>query len=210
MAALLFYLKPGEEVIMPSYTFVSTANAFVLRGAVPVFIDIRPDTLNMDETLIEEVSNTNTLGNIFTTGGNIGIETTAPTQALSVNGGAAPIKFLAQATKRMRITSSGNVGIGTTAPTYSLQILQDNTGAYPGDNTTGQLVISGIGTSSPCYTLDVSGAGRFTGGLTIATGGNVSIGTSSPCYTLDVSGAGRFTGGLTIATSTPGAWASNN
>ncbi|EFX66533.1 hypothetical protein DAPPUDRAFT_116309 [Daphnia pulex] len=110
----------------------------------------------------------------------------------------------------MRITSSGNVGIGTTAPTYSLQILQDNTGAYPGDNTTGQLVISGIGTSSPCYTLDVSGAGRFTGGLTIATGGNVSIGTSSPCYTLDVSGAGRFTGGLTIATSTPCAWASNN
>jgi dTDP-4-amino-4,6-dideoxygalactose transaminase len=54
MAALLFYLKPGEEVIMPSYTFVSTADAFVWRCAVPVFIDIRPDTLNMDETLIEE------------------------------------------------------------------------------------------------------------------------------------------------------------
>jgi dTDP-4-amino-4,6-dideoxygalactose transaminase len=40
-------------VIMPSYTFVSTANAFVLRGAVPVFVDIRPDTLNLDETLVE-------------------------------------------------------------------------------------------------------------------------------------------------------------
>ncbi|MDQ6999723.1 MAG: dTDP-4-amino-4,6-dideoxygalactose transaminase [Mariprofundus sp.] len=53
MAALLIDLKPGDEVIMPSYTFVSTANAFVLRGAVPVFIDIREDTLNMDETLIE-------------------------------------------------------------------------------------------------------------------------------------------------------------
>ncbi len=53
MAALLLDLTPGDEVIMPSYTFVSTANAFVLRGAVPVFIDIRPDTLNMDETLIE-------------------------------------------------------------------------------------------------------------------------------------------------------------
>lgn len=53
MAALLLDLKPGDEVIMPSYTFVSTANAFVLRGAVPVFIDIRPDTLNMDEKLIE-------------------------------------------------------------------------------------------------------------------------------------------------------------
>nr|WP_216293997.1 dTDP-4-amino-4,6-dideoxygalactose transaminase [Delftia acidovorans]MCA1068310.1 dTDP-4-amino-4,6-dideoxygalactose transaminase [Delftia acidovorans] len=53
MAALLANLGPGDEVIMPSYTFVSTANAFVLRGAVPVFIDIRPDTLNIDEKLIE-------------------------------------------------------------------------------------------------------------------------------------------------------------
>lgn len=54
MAALLLNLEPGDEVIMPSYTFVSTANAFVLRGAVPVFVDIRQDTLNLDETLIEE------------------------------------------------------------------------------------------------------------------------------------------------------------
>jgi len=53
MAALLMELAPGDEVIMPSYTFVSTANAFVLRGAVPVFVDIRPDTLNLDENLIE-------------------------------------------------------------------------------------------------------------------------------------------------------------
>jgi len=53
MAALLADLGPGDEVIMPSYTFVSTANAFVLRGAVPVFVDIRPDTLNIDETKIE-------------------------------------------------------------------------------------------------------------------------------------------------------------
>ncbi len=45
---------PGDEVIMPSYTFVSTANAFVLRGAVPVFVDVRPDTLNMDERLIAD------------------------------------------------------------------------------------------------------------------------------------------------------------
>ena len=51
MAALLCDLKPGDEVIMPSFTFVSTANAFVLRGAVPVFVDIRPDTLNLDEKL---------------------------------------------------------------------------------------------------------------------------------------------------------------
>lgn len=53
MAALLLDIQPGDEVIMPSYTFVSTANAFVLRGGVPVFVDIRPDTLNIDERLIE-------------------------------------------------------------------------------------------------------------------------------------------------------------
>lgn len=53
MAALLLNIEPGDEVIMPSYTFVSTANAFVLRGAVPVFVDIREDTLNLDEKLIE-------------------------------------------------------------------------------------------------------------------------------------------------------------
>jgi dTDP-4-amino-4,6-dideoxygalactose transaminase len=53
MAAILANIEPGDEVIMPSYTFVSTANAFVLRGGIPVFVDIRPDTLNIDETLIE-------------------------------------------------------------------------------------------------------------------------------------------------------------
>lgn len=53
MAALLLDIEPGDEVILPSYTFVSTANAFVLRGAVPVFVDIREDTLNLDERLIE-------------------------------------------------------------------------------------------------------------------------------------------------------------
>src|SRR6267143_1712874 len=52
MAAILADIRPGDEVIMPSYTFVSTANAFVLRGGVPVFVDIRPDTLNIDETRI--------------------------------------------------------------------------------------------------------------------------------------------------------------
>lgn len=54
MAAILADLKEGDEVIMPSYTFCSTANAFVLQGAVPVFVDIRPDTLNLDEKKIEE------------------------------------------------------------------------------------------------------------------------------------------------------------
>lgn len=53
MAALILDIQPGDEIIMPSYTFVSTANAFVLRGGVPVFVDIREDTLNLDERLIE-------------------------------------------------------------------------------------------------------------------------------------------------------------
>lgn len=54
MAAILSDIKPGDEVIMPSYTFVSTADAFVMRGAEIVFVDIRPDTMNIDETLIED------------------------------------------------------------------------------------------------------------------------------------------------------------
>ena len=54
MAALLANIQPGDEVIMPSYTFVSTADAFVLRGAIPVFVDVRPDTMNIDEKLIED------------------------------------------------------------------------------------------------------------------------------------------------------------
>jgi dTDP-4-amino-4,6-dideoxygalactose transaminase len=55
MAALLLEIKPGDEVIVPSFTFVSTPNAFVLRGAKPVFVDIRSDTLNMDETQLERL-----------------------------------------------------------------------------------------------------------------------------------------------------------
>ena len=53
MSALLLDIKAGDEIIMPSYTFVSTANAFVLRGGIPVFVDVRPDTLNLDENKIE-------------------------------------------------------------------------------------------------------------------------------------------------------------
>ncbi|NJM09798.1 MAG: aminotransferase class I/II-fold pyridoxal phosphate-dependent enzyme, partial [Bdellovibrionaceae bacterium] len=54
MAALLGDIAPGDEVIMPSFTFSSSANAFVLRGAKIVFVDIRPDTMNIDESLVEE------------------------------------------------------------------------------------------------------------------------------------------------------------
>jgi dTDP-4-amino-4,6-dideoxygalactose transaminase len=53
MAAILLNIRPGDEIIVPSFTFVSTVNAFVLRGAKPVFIDIRPDTLNLDERLLD-------------------------------------------------------------------------------------------------------------------------------------------------------------
>lgn len=60
MAAILANIQPGDEVIMPSYTFVSTANAFVMRGATPVFVDVREDTLNIDEKLIESAITRNT------------------------------------------------------------------------------------------------------------------------------------------------------
>ncbi|RYE40924.1 MAG: dTDP-4-amino-4,6-dideoxygalactose transaminase [Hyphomicrobiales bacterium] len=62
MCALLMNVQPGDEIIMPSYTFVSTANAFVLRGGVPVFVDIRADTLNIDERLIEAAITPRTRG----------------------------------------------------------------------------------------------------------------------------------------------------
>ena len=62
LAALLAGVKAGDEVIMPSYTFVSTADAFVLRGAVPVFVDVRPDTMNIDEKKIEAAITDKTVG----------------------------------------------------------------------------------------------------------------------------------------------------
>ena len=60
LSALLLKIKPGDEIIMPSFTFVSTANAFAIRGAVPVFVDIRPDTMNIDESLIAPAISTKT------------------------------------------------------------------------------------------------------------------------------------------------------
>jgi dTDP-4-amino-4,6-dideoxygalactose transaminase len=54
MSAILLDLQPGDEVIIPDFTFVSTVNAFVLRGAKPIFLDIRPDTLNLDESKLED------------------------------------------------------------------------------------------------------------------------------------------------------------
>ena len=60
LAALLLNIQPGDEVLLPSFTFVSTINAFVLRGAKPIFVDIRPDTLNLDEKLLEGFINERT------------------------------------------------------------------------------------------------------------------------------------------------------
>jgi len=74
MAAILTDLRPGDEVIMPSYTFTSTANAFVLRGAIPVFVDIRADTLNVDEALIEEAITSRTRAILVVHYGGVGCE----------------------------------------------------------------------------------------------------------------------------------------
>ncbi len=62
MSAILLDIEEGDEIIMPSYTFVSTANAFVLRGAKPIFCEIREDNLNIDETKIEDLINERTKG----------------------------------------------------------------------------------------------------------------------------------------------------
>jgi dTDP-4-amino-4,6-dideoxygalactose transaminase len=77
MAAILIDIQSGDEVIMPSYTFVSTANAFVLRGAKIVFVDIRPDTMNIDETLIERAITNKTKAIIPVHYAGVGCEMTA-------------------------------------------------------------------------------------------------------------------------------------
>lgn len=74
LAGLLLDLQPGDEVIMPAFTFVSTANAFALRGAVPVFTDIRPDTLNIDEKQIEALITERTRAIVVVHYGGIGCE----------------------------------------------------------------------------------------------------------------------------------------
>jgi len=74
MTAILADIKPGDEVIMPSFTFVTTANAFVLRGAIPVFVDIRPDTLNLDENKIEEAISDSTVAIVVVHYAGVGCE----------------------------------------------------------------------------------------------------------------------------------------
>jgi len=74
MAALLLDIQPGDEVILPTFTFVSTVNAFVLRGGKPIFIDIRPDTLNINEALIEEAVTPHTKAIIVVHYGGVGCD----------------------------------------------------------------------------------------------------------------------------------------
>jgi dTDP-4-amino-4,6-dideoxygalactose transaminase len=96
MAALLLNMAPGDEVIMPSFTFVSTANAFVLRGAVPVFVDIRADTLNIDETLIEQAITSRTRAICVVHYAGVSCEMDA-IQAIATRHGLAVVEDAAQA-----------------------------------------------------------------------------------------------------------------
>ncbi|WP_412749000.1 dTDP-4-amino-4,6-dideoxygalactose transaminase [Krasilnikovia sp. M28-CT-15] len=86
LTALLLDLRPGDEVIMPSFTFVSTANAFVLRGAVPVFVDCRPDTLNLDERAVEAAVTTRTKAIVVVHYGGVACEMDAITKVAERHG----------------------------------------------------------------------------------------------------------------------------
>ena len=98
MSAILAGLEPGDEVIKPSYTITSTANAFVLRGAVPVFVDIRPDTLNVDETLIEGAITPRTRAIMVVHYGGVGCEM-RPIMQIAERHGLVVIEDAAHATE---------------------------------------------------------------------------------------------------------------
>ncbi|MGC9964583.1 MAG: dTDP-4-amino-4,6-dideoxygalactose transaminase [Syntrophobacteraceae bacterium] len=103
MAALLLELKPGDEVIMPSYTFVSTANAFVLRGAKPVFVDVREDTLNIDEGLIEAAVSPHTRAIVAVHYAGVACEMDTITQIAATHG----LKVIEDAAQGMMATYRG-------------------------------------------------------------------------------------------------------
>ena len=110
MAAILTDIQPGDEIIMPSYTFVSTANAFVGWGGIPVFVDIREDTLNMDETLVEEVITEKTKAIVPVHYGGVGCEMDA-IMALANDRGIYVIEDAAQAiASRYNTRSLGSIG----------------------------------------------------------------------------------------------------
>lgn len=110
MAALLAGIEPGDEIIMPSFTFVSTANAFVLRGGVPVFVDIRPDTLNLDERLVEEAITSRTRAIVAVHYAGIGCEMEA-LEEIATRRGLRLIEDAAQAIlSRHRERPLGSIG----------------------------------------------------------------------------------------------------
>jgi dTDP-4-amino-4,6-dideoxygalactose transaminase len=86
MSGVLLNLEPGDEVIVPSFTFVSTINAYVLRGAVPVFIDVRPDTLNLDETQLESLITDRTRAVVPVHYGGVGCEMDAIMEISNAHG----------------------------------------------------------------------------------------------------------------------------
>lgn len=110
MAALLLDLGPGDEVIMPSYTFVSTANAVVLRGATPVFVDIRSDTLNLDERRIEQAITEKTRAVFVVHYAGVPCDMDA-ILAISKNHDLAVVEDAAQAlTSKFRDRNAGSIG----------------------------------------------------------------------------------------------------
>ena len=164
---------------------------------------------------------------MMTSTGNVGIGTTAPSRSLHVaignmrlggnnpvldlgddfttqiyrNGTTSEMRLTTNSVDRITLTSNGNVGIGTNSPTYSLQVSQDNTGAYPGDNTTGQFVISGATDSTKRFGFQLDTTRNF-GHIQVVKagtsayplilngiGGNVGIGTTAPTSTLTVAGS---------------------
>ena len=124
MAAILADIQPGDEVIMPSYTFVSTANAFVLRGGIPVFVDIREDTLNIDENLIEGAISAKTKAIVPVHYGGVGCEMDAIVE-LAEDRGLFTIEDAAQAIasdhKGCALGSIGHLGCLSFHETKNIQ-----------------------------------------------------------------------------------------
>jgi dTDP-4-amino-4,6-dideoxygalactose transaminase len=110
MAAALLDIGPGDEVILPSFTFVSTANAFVQHGATPVFVDIRPDTLNIDETLLEGAITSRTRAIVVVHYAGVGCEMEA-IEAIAATNGLAVVEDAAHALgARYRGRALGSIG----------------------------------------------------------------------------------------------------
>jgi dTDP-4-amino-4,6-dideoxygalactose transaminase len=104
LIALLLDVGPGDEIVMPSFTFVSTANAFVLRGATPVFVDVRVDTLNLDETLVEDAITERTKAIMAVHYGGVSCEMEALAEIAARHG----VELAADAAQALGTTYHGN------------------------------------------------------------------------------------------------------